>query len=286
MTIKSARITALILILAAFAQSSRLAVAQDGPTIEQIQQLANQGDGQAQYDLGRIYHLGAGVSVDSAAAATWYRKAAEQGIIQAQVRLGALYTLGMGVPQSDAEATKWFRKAADRGDVDAQGLLGVQYEAGSGVPKNYVEAYKWHVLADRSGDSAEFLDKLAKNMTPAEIAVAQKLARDWKPESVVQTSKRSAAANLDVDEWKVLACTIEKPSSDYNGAPITFRFKESGEVLENGKQLRADISADEISFTNGDLATHISRVTGRFARLNKGRLVFTGPCVLAATKKF
>ena len=52
-----------------------------------------------------------------------------------------------------------------------------------GVPKNFVQAYKWYSLAATNGDkpAAELRDALAKQMTPAQIAEAQKLAREWKP---------------------------------------------------------------------------------------------------------
>jgi uncharacterized protein len=42
-------------------------------------QAAEQGDATSQYSLGRLYHLGQGVSQDYVQAVAWYRKAAEQG---------------------------------------------------------------------------------------------------------------------------------------------------------------------------------------------------------------
>ena len=38
---------------------------------------------------------------------------AEQGDAEAQFNLGILYDNGQGVPQDDAEALKWYRKAGD-----------------------------------------------------------------------------------------------------------------------------------------------------------------------------
>src|SRR5665647_1597615 len=50
-------------------------------------------------------------------------------------------------------------------------------------PKDYVVAYMWFSLSAAQGDhdSAIQRDLVAKLMTPAQIAEAQKLAREWKP---------------------------------------------------------------------------------------------------------
>jgi TPR repeat protein len=60
------------------------------------------------------------VPQDYAEAAQWYRKAADQGNAEAQGNLGSLYEDGRGVPKDYAEATKWYHKAADQGNQHAQ----------------------------------------------------------------------------------------------------------------------------------------------------------------------
>ena len=57
---------------------------------------------------------GDGVQQDFAEAAKWYRKAADQGDIDAQNELGSLYGNGQGVPQDYVEAYRWFDLAASR----------------------------------------------------------------------------------------------------------------------------------------------------------------------------
>ena len=49
---------------------------------------------------------------------------------------------------------------------------------GQGVPQDYVESHKWHNLA-ASRASAENRDAMATLMTPAQLADAQTLAREW-----------------------------------------------------------------------------------------------------------
>ena len=74
-------------------------------------------------------------------------KTAEQGDAEAQFNLGVIYDEGQGVPQDYAEAAKWYRMAAEQGDADAQFILGVMYDEGQGVPKDDTEAVKWYRLA-------------------------------------------------------------------------------------------------------------------------------------------
>jgi len=57
------------------------------------------------------------------------RKAAEQGDAQAQAQLGWKYYKGTGVPQNHAEAFAWWRKAAEQGNKSAQYWLEtIKYE--------------------------------------------------------------------------------------------------------------------------------------------------------------
>ena len=76
-------------------------------------------------------------SKDYATALKLWRPLAEQGDAQAQYNLGIMYDNGQGVPQDDAEAVKWYRKAAEQGIAKAQYNLGVMYANGRGVPQDY-----------------------------------------------------------------------------------------------------------------------------------------------------
>jgi len=56
------------------------------------------------------------------------------------------------------------------------------YEYGQGVTQDYVQAHMWSNLAAAGGLNVGALrDRLAKQMTPAQIAEARRLAREWKP---------------------------------------------------------------------------------------------------------
>ena len=53
----------------------------------------------------------------------WFRKAAEQGYAVAQYNLGRNYCEGTGVSQNKEEAKKWLRKAANQGYENAKQYL-------------------------------------------------------------------------------------------------------------------------------------------------------------------
>jgi TPR repeat protein len=83
-----------------------------------------------------------------------------------------------------ATALRLWRPLADRGDALAQNQIGWMFERGYGVPQDYVQAHMWYNLAaagsaDQLRDqAAQFRDELAAKMTPAQIAEAQKMARE------------------------------------------------------------------------------------------------------------
>jgi hypothetical protein len=66
------------------------------------------------------------------------------------------------------------------------------YYLGQGVPRDYVQAVKWYNLAVSryTPPEAEWReiavknrDQVAARMTPAQVAEAQRLAREWTPKS-------------------------------------------------------------------------------------------------------
>jgi clan AA aspartic protease (TIGR02281 family) len=80
---------------------------------------------------------------DYAEAMRWFRKAAEQGDAQAQNEIGDMYMKGHGVPRDNAQAMRWFRKAADQGLAKAKDNIGYLYFHGLDVPQDCVAASKW-----------------------------------------------------------------------------------------------------------------------------------------------
>ena len=152
-------------------------------TAKELRKSAEEGDASAQFRLGQLYDEGTGVSQDYGQAKEWFEKAAKQGHVGAQVNLGTLYLQGEGAPRSAQMALFWLSRAAEQGHALAFAKLGWMYAQGPGVVQDFIQAHKWYSLAAANGHekSAEYRDALAKQMTSAQIAEAQTLAREWKP---------------------------------------------------------------------------------------------------------
>ena len=113
---------------------------------------AEQGDPDAQYELGHAYATGNDVERDRSKAIKWYTAAAKAGHLKAQYALGSLFQHGWkgippNYPPNYREAANWFKQAAERGHAKAQWQLSLLYENGKGVTKSIVEAYKWSTIA-------------------------------------------------------------------------------------------------------------------------------------------
>ena len=92
-----------------------------------------------------------------------------------------------------ATAIRLWGTLADQGNVRAQVALAILYATGHGVPQDYVLAYMWLNLAAAQGELpwtdaqdnkmhvSRDRDNVAAQMTPDQIAEAQRLAREWKP---------------------------------------------------------------------------------------------------------
>ena len=80
-----------------------------------------------------------------------------------------------------SESVERLLKAAKRGDAEAFYELGAAYALGEGVDIDLVEAHRWYNLAAMAGIRGALDERaaLAADMTPAEIAEAQRRAREW-----------------------------------------------------------------------------------------------------------
>ena len=155
---------------------------------EYLLKQAEQGDSEAQYDLGLLYYNGGeGFPKDGCEAIKWFRLSAEQGNANGQFGLGMCYKYGIGITEDRKEAVKWIRQAAEndhfgairriygldlgwcgvestkeglkrikkfakQGNPEAQFDMGYCYESGDGVTHNYEKAIKWYKLSAEQGN--------------------------------------------------------------------------------------------------------------------------------------
>lgn len=152
---------------------------------EWYRKAAEQGSAQAEYLLANFYWQGIGVQKDEEKALEWFRKAAQQGEPESQMAVGIFYQRGLVVKKDVEQAVVWVRKAAEQGYANAQLIMGTVYRKGEGVPKDLVQAYMWLNLAaaQSNEDAANNRTEIEQEMTPDQIAQAQRLSADFAPKS-------------------------------------------------------------------------------------------------------
>ena len=112
---------------------------------------AQEGDINAQYQLGSIYSTGRnGIEKDDGKAHSWYLKAAESGHVFAMYYLAWMYKRGQGVKEDPEKAFYWFEKAAEKGNVYAICNVGDCYQKGYYVKRDFVKAAEWYKKGEHS----------------------------------------------------------------------------------------------------------------------------------------
>ncbi len=132
--------------------------------VELYRRSAEQGNAAAQNNLGICYENGDVVPKDLVQAVELYRKSAEQGNAAAQNNLGVCYEYGAGVPENLEQAVELYRKSAEQGHPFGQFNLGVCYENGDVVPKDLSQAEYWYRESAEQGNvnARKALDRLTK----------------------------------------------------------------------------------------------------------------------------
>ena len=171
--------------------------------------LAEDGDADAQFNLGLMHVNGQGAPIDYSEAVKWYRLAAEQGDADAQTNLGLMHANGQGVPIDYSEAVKWYRLAAEQGNATAQSNLALMHFDGQGVPQDFVLAHMWYNLSAANGDEdgVEGRALVAAQMTPTAIEEAQRLFSEWDGSPDVQVASKTSEPAEEFAEtyWEQLA---------------------------------------------------------------------------------
>lgn len=116
-----------------------------------LKEEAENGNGFAMHDIGRIYADGLGCEIDLELSYEWYSKAlnqfksAEQAVKEKQrpylwYRIGKMYSAGLGTEQNYQSAAEWFSKAVAANHKYAQYSLAGLYYNGHGVEQDYAKA--------------------------------------------------------------------------------------------------------------------------------------------------
>jgi len=155
---------------------------------------ATNGLPEGQATLGRMYRTGAaGLTKDMHEAVRWLTVGAENGDVQAQYELGMLYIHGREIAKDAVEATKWFARAARQGQAGAQNAFGYSLGNGIGVQPDLVESYKWLslALAQKDPQAQVNFPVIEAKLSPAQIADGKQRARDFVPKLEIPQTQRA-----------------------------------------------------------------------------------------------
>lgn len=155
--------------------------------------LARHGVGAAQYDLGRAYMLGEGVSKNTAIGIFWYQQAADRGDVVAQFNLGSVYWTGEYADPDWKMAVQWFRESAKGGYAPAMMALGMYREmVGRSNPGQRQMAYAWYNLAAMHGNSEALQrrDTIAKQMQLKDQQTMLVLTADKRADTIIALEHR------------------------------------------------------------------------------------------------
>ena len=190
-------------------RDERLSLEERDGAVEELEQLAEQGDTHAQYLIGQLYRDGPLLIPDSRRAKHWLTQAAEQNLLEAQYALGKLllsddwevrdpeeglrwlkeaaehgnqwaayrlgkeYLSGEFVPKDATEAVDWFTKSAEADNQYAQYMLGKLYLTGQGLPQDQAQAIAWFGRSAAQGNQyAQFFLEQRNNLRPPSVMLA------------------------------------------------------------------------------------------------------------------
>ena len=114
--------------------------------------LAEEGEAEAQYQVGLMLFHGRGCLRDRVAAYGWYYRAAQQNNVAAMNDLAFSLLHGFGTERNAAEGFAWALRAAERGHAPSQTIVGECYAHGQGVAQDLDKSEEWLYRAARQGD--------------------------------------------------------------------------------------------------------------------------------------
>ena len=169
--------------------------------LEWLKKAAEQAHAQADCDLAGIYAMGLGVTRDSSAASDWYAKAAKHGVDCPGRPLTSRLLHPLGIDDDNAEAVGKLRAAAEQGDAGAQLKLGKLYEEGKIVGQDKFQAAIWCgvAAAAKAPGASDALVGLVSVMDPAEAALARRFVDTLAPPPKAAPSTPVAAA---LERWR------------------------------------------------------------------------------------
>ena len=113
--------------------------------------LAEAGNAEAQFRVGRLYSFGEGRGANFEEAIKWYESAAVLGHTIAMHNLAYILKIGRKAPQNIPKAIKYYTLAAESGYVVSQFGLGITFATVESPYRDFGAAYKWLYISMKNG---------------------------------------------------------------------------------------------------------------------------------------
>lgn len=191
---------------------------------EQLEQVASQGDEEAQFRLGLFYETQSTDKDRFKKSAHWYGLAAKQAHRIAQYNLGVLFMTGSGVEKDANKALNLWLSAARSGHSHAQFNVARGYFLGVGLAENHEKAKYWLIRAAKQGEpkSQNLLKELgwsdsgqeskkASLVASNQIQTKTKSIDSGLPLTVKPDESQATQANTKVGKVKFVDEEINKP---------------------------------------------------------------------------
>jgi len=123
-----------------------------------IRLAADQGDPEAQRDMGKAWEFGWTGKEDLREALAWYQKSADNGDGDSQWRIGMAYVNGDERKADPVQAVEWFRRSAESHNTQGMTSLAVMYATGEGVTQDWERARELYEEAAEGGEAHALLN--------------------------------------------------------------------------------------------------------------------------------
>lgn len=197
------------------------------PYSEQLLKDAENGDANAQLNMGRCYYFGNGVAQDYEKSFYWMKKAAEQGHYVAQHNLSTLYYNGWGCTKSISLASEWIKKASDAGYAPSLYSYGLALVNGEGF------------VQDKETGVELIYQAAEKGYIPAKATMGHLFISSGNIEDGLNYTKSAAEDNEPVALYDLGICYI-------NGSGVPINRDKGLEYLQKSAELKYQPAVDKI----------------------------------------
>jgi TPR repeat protein len=132
--------------------------ADDGGFLQTLRRLADDGNADAMFRLGRLSAIGIGVERNDATAVQWFQKGAAAGNLNATTALAVAFLEGRGTAKDQQEGLRLLRLAVGKDHLEATYRLAVILAEGKIANKDTAEAIRLFTKGADAGFTPAMLD--------------------------------------------------------------------------------------------------------------------------------